>query len=165
MESLSHHQLQITSIYNTFTCWDCLPLTFLISLHKIPSVIKTSFGWKYFSWTGRTYAHREEIMSLQAFMHKISTTSQVSGEVLGIIGRDPSVPKSNRSHVVIFRSFFNYFEAYSSDSSKMINIFFLEFWKIIRFYFSVNRLICIEQLVLAVHCCHRSSLAAWAECN
>ena len=61
-----------------------LPLTFLISLHKIPSVINTSFGWKYFSWTGRTCTHKEEIiMNLQAFMFKISTASQVSGEIFG----------------------------------------------------------------------------------
>ena len=61
-----------------------LPLTFLISLHKIPSVINTSFGWKYFSWTGRTCAHKEEIiMNLQDFMFKISTASQVSGEIFG----------------------------------------------------------------------------------
>lgn len=56
----------------------------------------------------------------------LQTTTQESkqcpGRLLGIISWDPSVTKSNRSHVDIFQWFFflHQFEVYSLKSSKTI---------------------------------------------
>ena len=44
--------------------------------------------------------------------------------ILGIIGRDPSVSKSNRLHIDIFRVSLMKFETYSLDSPKTRDSFF-----------------------------------------
>ena len=48
---------------------------------------------------------------------------QCPWKILGIIGQDPTVSKSNWLHVDIFRFFLYYLEAYSIDSSKMTSKF------------------------------------------
>ena len=48
--------------------------------------------------------------------------SALPGKFLGIVSQDPSVSKSNRLHVDIFRVCIQSFEVYSIDSSKMIVI-------------------------------------------
>ena len=50
---------------------------------------------------------------------KLQGRSSARG-VLGIIGRGPSDSKSNRLHVDIFRFYFNSFQVYSTDSSKIV---------------------------------------------
>ena len=47
----------------------------------------------------------------------------VRREVLGIVGRDPNVSKSNRMNVDIFGFFMIQYEVYSTDSSKMFGDF------------------------------------------
>ena len=71
----------------------------------------------------------------------ISHCNQSPGILLGIIGQNPGVSKSNRLHVVIFQFFFYDTGAYSIDSSKMMGNF-PEVLDFNRLFLKLNRFIC-----------------------
>ena len=79
--------------------------------------------------------------------------SECPERFLGIIGRDPSVSKSNRLHVHICQFFPHEFEVYSLSSSKTLSDF-PEVLKFKRLFLESNQLMCNE---LAASCpVHRS---------
>ena len=73
-----------------------------------------------FNLSQHLYFCVEAAITLGHVLLTSTTVKQCPGRLLGIIGQNPSVSKSNRLHVVIFRFFFIKFEVYSINSSKMM---------------------------------------------
>ena len=76
-------------------------------------------------------------------------SSSMSGEILGIIGQDPSVSKSNQLHVDIFRFFFYLSQVYSIDSSRMMGNF-PEVLNFNQLFLKLNQFVCNKHSVFPV---------------